>query len=36
MGTPQEVAAVVLFLASEESFYITGTEIIIDGGFFVQ
>ena len=36
MGTPQEVAAVVLFLASDESSYITGTEIIIDGGFSAQ
>ena len=31
-GTPEEVAAVALMLASDEARYITGTEISIDGG----
>lgn len=31
-GKPKEVAKVILFLASEESSYITGSEIIVDGG----
>jgi 3(or 17)beta-hydroxysteroid dehydrogenase len=31
-GTPEEVAYAVLFLASNESTYITGTEVIVDGG----
>lgn len=31
-GTPEEVAAVAVMLASDESTYITGTEINIDGG----
>lgn len=31
-GTPDEVAAVALMLASDEATYITGTEITIDGG----
>ena len=31
-GTIDEVVAGVLFLASEESSYITGTEMVIDGG----
>jgi 3-oxoacyl-[acyl-carrier protein] reductase len=31
-GTPQEVAAVVAFLASDESSYIMGQSIVIDGG----
>ena len=32
MGTAQEVADLVLFLLSEESGYITGAEVAIDGG----
>ncbi|MDP3340434.1 SDR family oxidoreductase [Frigidibacter sp.] len=31
-GTPQEVAAIALMLASDEASYVTGTEITIDGG----
>lgn len=32
LGTPREVANAVLFLASDEAAYITGTTIIVDGG----
>ncbi|RPJ08827.1 MAG: glucose 1-dehydrogenase [Deltaproteobacteria bacterium] len=32
MGKPEEVAKAVLFLASEDSSYITGQTIIVDGG----
>ena len=32
-GTPQEVAACVLFLASEEASYVTGACLFVDGGF---
>lgn len=32
LGTPEELAATVLFLASEESAFIVGEEIVVDGG----
>jgi NAD(P)-dependent dehydrogenase (short-subunit alcohol dehydrogenase family) len=32
-GTPAEVAAVAVFLASEEASYITGHVLNVDGGF---
>jgi NAD(P)-dependent dehydrogenase (short-subunit alcohol dehydrogenase family) len=31
-GTPEEMGGVAAFLASEDSSYVTGTEIIADGG----
>jgi NAD(P)-dependent dehydrogenase (short-subunit alcohol dehydrogenase family) len=33
LGTPEDVAYVVLYLASDESKYMTGAELVIDGGF---
>jgi NAD(P)-dependent dehydrogenase (short-subunit alcohol dehydrogenase family) len=33
MGRPDEVAQVVLLLASDLSSYVTGAEIAVDGGF---
>ncbi|HEY4338554.1 MAG TPA: SDR family oxidoreductase [Steroidobacteraceae bacterium] len=32
MGTPEEVAAAVLFLASSESAFVTGVDFLVDGG----
>jgi 3-oxoacyl-[acyl-carrier protein] reductase len=32
LGTPEDVAAVVLFLASKEAAYVTGQTITVDGG----
>ena len=35
-GQPIDVANAVLFLASDEAAYITGTEIVVDGGYTAQ
>ena len=35
-GTPEEVGELVLFLASDESRYITGANVVIDGGNTLQ
>lgn len=32
IGTPEEVAHALVYLASDESMYITGSELVIDGG----
>ena len=32
MGTPEEIAAAVLFLASNESAFVTGIDFLVDGG----
>ncbi|MGP4005997.1 SDR family NAD(P)-dependent oxidoreductase [Streptomyces sp. 4N124] len=34
-GTPEEVAAAIAFLSAEEASYITGTSLLVDGGWSV-
>jgi 3(or 17)beta-hydroxysteroid dehydrogenase len=36
IGTPNDIAQGVLYLASDESSFVTGTELIIDGGWTAQ
>ena len=36
LGVPEDVAYGVLFLASDESSFMTGSELVIDGGLTAQ
>jgi NAD(P)-dependent dehydrogenase (short-subunit alcohol dehydrogenase family) len=36
IGTPEEVADVVLFLASDAARYVTGQELVVDGGLTIN
>jgi NAD(P)-dependent dehydrogenase (short-subunit alcohol dehydrogenase family) len=35
-GRPEDIAAMILFLASDEAGYITGAEFVVDGGLTAQ
>ena len=36
MGEPRDIANAALFLATEESRYMTGSELVVDGGYTAQ
>jgi NAD(P)-dependent dehydrogenase (short-subunit alcohol dehydrogenase family) len=35
-GTPEEIAYAAVFLASDESSFVTGSELVVDGGYLAQ
>ena len=35
LGTPEEIAAMVVFLASDEASFVTGQAYVIDGGWAI-
>ena len=36
IGTSEDIAYGVLYLASDEAAYVTGSELVIDGGYTAQ
>ncbi|ELK45896.1 SDR family oxidoreductase [Halobacillus sp. ACCC02827] len=36
VGKPEEIAAVICFAASEEASYMTGTDLLVDGGWMIS
>jgi NAD(P)-dependent dehydrogenase (short-subunit alcohol dehydrogenase family) len=33
LGRPEEIAAMITFLASDDASFITGAEFVVDGGY---
>ena len=36
LGRPEDVAAAVAYLASDDAAFVTGSELIVDGGFLAR
>ena len=36
LGRPEEIANVILFMASDESSYMVGSVVVVDGGWTAQ
>jgi 3-oxoacyl-[acyl-carrier protein] reductase len=36
VGTPEEIANVISFIASEEASYMTGSDVLVDGGWLIK
>lgn len=36
LGQPEEVAALIAFLASDDASFMTGSELYVDGGYIAR
>jgi Dehydrogenases with different specificities (related to short-chain alcohol dehydrogenases) len=36
LGKPEEIASVIVFLLSDDTLFMTGSEVVVDGGYTAQ